>query len=222
MIDALKYQPPYQDILLDLWSELLMSIYKVKIAIQTLIKNDDGAALVEFALIFPVITFIFMGMIEFGFIMKEWRRVNDLVEAQVLYLSASNISNGIPSNAEQFYSSTTSSNNTIYSAVAEINSRILAADTTPNVTFGCGCPEGTGSSAKITLKPFNIIPPYCSPPPDKSCGAGSYYYAYVDVKATKQHVGFFLNIPDILIPNIQGKSWSWRPLLSAHALVRIY
>lgn len=184
--------------------------------------NEEGAALVEFAIILPVITFIFMGMIEFGFIMKEWRRINDLVQAQVLYLSASNISQNIPSNAQQLYETTTSSTNIITSAVAAINSRILAADATPSVTLGCGCPEGTGSSAKITLKPFNVIPPYCSPPPDQSCGNGSYYYAYADVKATKQHVGFFLNIPDILIPNIQGKSWSWRPLLSAHALVRIY
>ena len=106
--------------------------------------------------------------------------------------------------------STASAATNIKSAVAEINSRILAANATPNVTLGCGCPTGAGASSAITLsRAFNATPPYCPPPPDASCGSGLNWSAYADVGATKQHVGFFSNL-------------GWAPLLSAHAMVRIY
>lgn len=172
-------------------------------------RDCRGAAIAEFSVVLFFTIPFFMALIEASLILNEWRRVNDLVEAQVLYIGASTSSR--PSNAQQLYASSSSSATTITAAVAEINSRIRAAHATPNVTLGCGCPSGTGASATITLsRSLNSSPPYCPPPPDMTCGTGLGWSAYADVAATKNHVVTFVNL-GWLVPPIR-----------AHALARIY
>lgn len=183
-----------------------MLLSKLRSRLLLIIRDQEGVALVEFAILLPLLTILFMGIIEFGYIVKEWRRLNDLVEAQVLYLSASNGSS--PTNAIQFMATSTASTNTIITAVAEVNSRIRAADATPGVTIGCSCPSGSGENATITFSSSYTLET-CPDPPDKTCGGSSYWHVYADVRASKDHTGFF-------------KNSRWLPKMSAHALVRIY
>lgn len=181
---------------------------KLKAALINLVEQQEGAAFIEFAIMLPVAALLFMGVVEFGYIIKEWRRLNDLLEAQVLYLSASSNENKTPTNGTQFIATPAASAATITSAVSQSNSGISSNDATVvTTTFGCACATNSGATSTVTFSSIYTMAT-CPAPPDNTCENNSFWHIYAKVAATKQHTTIFFPF--------------WHPNMTANALVRIF
>ena len=174
-----------------------------------LISDAAGSITVEAAILISfIIAPLFIGAVDFGTAIYEWKRVNDALQAQIIYIAATH-GTSMPSNAQQLYSQpnfSTAGISSIKSSGYLSSTQMKSSDITTIITYSCGCVNGTSLSLTGT---FSSSQPYCPSPPDISCNKSSYWAPYVTIQTSHQHTSFFTS------------SFGYRPLLKASATIRM-
>ncbi len=160
-------------------------------------RSESGTAAIEFAMFAPILIILLGGAVDFGYAAFEWMQVNNLVEAQTLYVAQ---------NASALYYAAPFSPTVITSAVGNSGSTSCAT-ATPAPTRFCSCPLTTGMTTGTA---------FAAPPADPcsaalTCnGNTSAQSAYVLVSASCTHTA------------ILHVSWWTNPTFTSRALVRIH
>lgn len=181
-------------------------------------KDECGAAFIEltFLLVFLLVP-LFIGLLDLGTGMYEWKMVNDALQAQVLFVTATE-GTQISSNAQQL----NSAKSFVSTSIPSINAAGAYSSThmpSTGISFKyetwCGC----ASSGQLKMQVFSDKQPYCPQPPNKACDNTSYWGTYVTITANHIHKSIFnLSAVKTLWPELIS---ALTPTLSAHAIVRI-
>ena len=174
-----------------------MALVKTRFANHFGCRGESGTAAIEFALGSLFLLPLLLGTVDLGIAAFEWIQVNNLVEAETLYVTK---------NASTLYAANPFDSTVITNAVAPAKSGISLAAATPAVTAGCSCPIVGGIT---TLTPFGTSPnPKC--PAALTCNGGtSPQGAYVQVSASHTHTP--------IVP----VSWWTNPIFTSTALIKI-
>lgn len=187
----------------------------MKNKILDFIKDDSGAFFIEAAFLMVALMPIFIGLSDYGLSMYEWKRLNNALQAQVLYI-ASTHGTANPSQAQQLNQML--SVPSINLAGQKVSTSVQSNDITFSYDQWCGC--SNGSTLKLDSK-FATQPPYCPQPPDKTCDLNSYWGSYVVIKATHQHQSLFNTAAMQSISFLSGLADILTPTLQSSAIVRI-
>jgi Flp pilus assembly protein TadG len=96
--------------------------------------DEEGGALIEFALVASTLVFLVLGVSQFGLMFYQWSQVNRLVEAGALY---------VMKNADKIYDLNSTFNPSAISTAVGGN----ALGDTLTVSGGCACPNTSGLTA---------------------------------------------------------------------------
>ena len=152
------------------------------------INDDIGAAFVEFAVILPTLALLLVGVINYGAAWYHLKKMNELLEAIVLYVETPN-GIGSLSNTQMIESGTTIDGASITAAVIAANPDLSSVGT-PAYTVKCGCP----SAGNLSLSnPAAQPPPFCPmpSPTTQTCTGGLYWGTYLTVTITNKFTSLF-------------------------------
>lgn len=183
----------------------------MKNKILEFIKDESGAFFIEAAFLMVALLPIFIGLSDYGLSMYEWKRLNNALQSQVLYIGSTHGKDD-PSQAQQLHQML--SLPSINLAGQKASTSVPSDDITFSYDQWCGCSKG--STLGLTSK-FAAQPPYCPQPPDKTCDQSSYWGSYVIITATHQHqslfniaamksISFLSSLADILTPKLQSSA----------------
>lgn len=192
----------------------------MKNKIFNFIKDTSGAFFIEAAFLMVALIPIFIGLSDYGLSVYEWKRLNNALQSQVLYI-ASTHGTSVESQAQQLNGATsfvTTSLASINLAGQNSSTGVRSDDISFSYGQWCGCSDG--SSLNLKSK-FADTPPYCPQPPDTTCNQSSYWGSYVIITATHQHQSLFNTVGMKSISFLSGLADILTPTLQSTAIVRI-
>lgn len=151
-------------------------------------KDETGAAIVEFAVILPLLVLLLVGVMNYGVAWYQWKKMNELMEAIVLYVETPNGVSNL-SNAQMIGAGSAIDGASITAAVIAANPDLSSVGT-PTYTVKCGCP----SSGNLSLSnPAAQPPPFCPMPSSttQTCNGGLYWGTYLTVTITNKFKSLF-------------------------------
>lgn len=185
-----------------------------KINIRRFLSAERGASMIELGITLPVLCLILIGVTDLGFALKEWVRVNSLVEAASLFVLRHSNADGSDGLTNLYVSAPTDLILAIRTAAGQTHSGVGSGEATLFITTACRCPATNGITCPQGAPgDFATTPPKCPDTvlqcTDSINASRTRQSDYICISATHTHQSLF---------GTRG----WSPVFSTTAIINIH
>lgn len=175
---------------------------------------ERGASMIELGITLPVLCLILIGVTDLGFALKEWVRVNALVEAASLYVLRYANADGSEGLTNLYVSPPADLTSAIRNAVSQTHSGVGSGEAALFITTACRCPATNGITCPQGAPgDFSTTPPKCPDTilqcSDSINSSKTRQSDYICISATHTHQSLF---------GTRG----WSPVFSTTAIISIH